>query len=355
MKKVIVLLTCVGSKVAPSVIAHIRNYSKGDIYVIGIDNQPAPDSVGSIFCDEFYQSPVGGSFEYPEFIEFLVEKHKINVIFPGSDEEVVSLSTIKSNLQEAYSCFVTCSSEETTKLASNKYEMLNALAANGICVPEYSDCSTISDIQSFADKLGYPNNDFILKPKEGRGSKGVKIVTDKISEYDAFLGGGYYRSLNDVLDVFSRNVDELKDFVLMEYLPGEKYSSDILVESGKIKCMVTRSNGSAPKLNPPTQLADIVFDQEVNKYCADICDIQVFDYFIQIETGRSLNGEVLFIETNPRLDATLPITTGVGINYYHEMITYAITGSCRPCLDELSKRNLPIRFYRYWTEVFETI
>ena len=52
-----------------------------------------------------------------------------------------------------------------------------------------------------------------------------------------------------------------------------------------------------------------------------------------------------------RLDATLPITTGVGINFFHELIDYALNGTFNNI--EIDYGNFrKIRFFRYWDHVF---
>ena len=348
-----VLLTCVGSQVIPSVTELIRSHPDYKIRIIGVDTQPKINSVGAWFCDSFYQVPQGDAQGFLEKIEDIIDEEGVRVVIPGSEEEVLSLSKEKKNLKDKYNCQVVSSPYNVVKTAASKLAILNELSKLGMKLCRYSSIKSIDDISRFAENIGYPDNNFIIKPISSRGSRGFHIITPKVDNRQVFYSRDHSRMTLEALLTFFKNYpDDIEKCLLMEYLPGDKYSSDILVEKGKIASMVTRCNGPAPKLNPPTQLADIVFDNDVREYATEITEKLGFDYFIQIETGRDLNNNVRFIETNPRTDATLPITLGLGINFYHEFITYAIEGTMREGIPYYKSSAKKLRFFRRWQEVF---
>ena len=235
--------------------------------------------------------------------------------------------------------------------------MLKILQDNGIPVGKFYAPVYVDDIKEAAARLGYPKKDFIIKPRCGSGSKGLKIVTSHFDTYDSFIQNKQISTTLDKLaDLFSSYPEKISEFVIMEYLPGNKYSADILSEHGEVKSMVIRNNGKDLKINPPTQLADIVFDGDIREYSKRICELLKFDFFIQIESGRGKDGKPYYIETNPRLDATTPITTGLGVNFYHEMINYAINGSFSINIDIVeNNRDKTIRFFRFWDHTFKEV
>jgi len=346
-----VLITCASSQIMPNVIKLIREYKKHKLRVIGIDSKPLELSIGAYYCDLFYQSPMGKEKGYSNFIRNLVKKEKINIIFPGSDEEVLKLSKIKQELKEE-KCHVTCSSKEITHIAADKYKMLCKLKENNIPIGKFYNPTSLEELKKFSKYLGYPKKKFIIKPKKGRGSRGLRIInSEKIDKFqNFFLNNNFSMTLEELFLFFKDNPNKISDFILMEYLPGDKYSADILTSNGEVKSMVIRNNWKKLKTNPPTQLADIVFDKDVREYSTKICNLMKFDYFIQIESGRGDDKKLYFIETNPRLDATLPITTGLGINFYHEMIDYSIQGYFNEGIDILSGKKK--RFFRFWDHKF---
>jgi biotin carboxylase len=110
-----------------------------------------------------------------------------------------------------------------------------------------------------------------------------------------------------------------------------------------------------PKISPPTQVADIVFDEDIREFAESIVEVFGFDFFVQIEIGRDLKGNPGLIEINTRLDAALPITTGLGLNFYHEMITYAVTTKMREDIKDFRSHDSRLCFKRYWQHLFEDI
>lgn len=350
---VTVLVTCVASQVIPSVIQLIRNHPLFDVRVIGIDTRREDESVGASFCDAFYQAPMGDAPGYGMAVEEIIRREGVRFIYPGSDEEVRTIAGIQDRLGEKYGCKLASSREETVVLASDKLAMLKFLEERGVATPKFAEPQNVSDIRRMAGEIGFPDIELVMKPKVSRGSRGLHIVRREVDPKQAF----YRRDSSDItldqlIGFFEAYPAEVCKFVMMEYLPGDKYSSDVLASKGAAAAIVTRCNGPVPKLNPPTQLADIVFDEDVRAYAEAVARTLGVDYFIQVETGRDREGKVKYIETNPRLDATLSITTGLGLNYYHELLTYAMTGSFSPRLND---RPLPaprLRYFRYWQHIF---
>ena len=350
-----IMLTCVNSQVSPSLIQLIRGYPGYDVRVIGVDTVSLNDNLGKCFCDQCYQVPLGSDKDYITAIKNIIRENDIRLIFPGSDEECLELSKYRDELKNL-DCEVCCSPYEVILLASDKYELMKKLKDNGIPVAEVYSAKTIEDVRGVALMLGYPENDFVIKPKFGRGSKGFRIVTSKKDKYAAFYAGDHCKlTLEELIDVFSCRQEEIHKFLMMEYYPGDKYSADALVSKGEIISMVMRNNGSLPKIKPPTQDAKIVFDEDVREYAESIVKLINIDYFVQVESGRTKEGKIGLIEINTRLDATLPITMGLGLNFFHEMITYAITGKMRNDIKDYRNYSKNLRFRRYWQHIFEEL
>ena len=348
-----IMLTCVNSQVSPSLIQLIRGYPGYDVKIIGVDTVSLNDNLGKCFCDQCYQVPLGSDKDYITAIKNIIRENDIRLIFPGSDEECLELSKYRDELKNL-DCEVCCSPYEVILLASDKYELMKKLKENGIPVAEVYSAKTIEDVRGVALMLGYPENDFVIKPKFGRGSKGFRIVTSKKDKYAAFYAGVHYKlTLEELIGIFSSHAEEIQKYLMMEYFPGDKYNADVLVSDGKVISMVIRNNGSLPKVSPPTQIADIVFDRDIREYAESIVALLGFDYFVQIEIGRDINGDPRLIEINTRLDATLPITSGLGLNYLHEMITYSVTGRMRDGIKDYKNYERQLRFRRYWQHLFE--
>ena len=152
--------------------------------------------------------------------------------------------------------------------------------------------------------------------------------------------------LEELIKLFENNEHALQEYIFMEYLVGDKYSADILVEKGNTVDMVIRNNGPYPKVSPRTMIADIVFDTDICEYSKEVCKLLSLDDFAQIEVGRDLDGDIRLIEINGRLDASLAITKGVNLNYYELLIRKAINSKF-PEIDRRKESFSKLRFMRY--------
>ncbi len=348
------IITCAGSQVIPEIINLLRSYNGIDFNIVGVDVKKRELSIGSYFSDKFYQVPKGTDDNYIDAIIDIIKRENVFLILPGSDEEVLVLSKYKEKLKNNYNCNICSSDYLTTMTLINKYKMLVELSSNSLNTGKYSLINNSQDIYEFAEKIDYPNNNFIIKPMEGSGSKGLKIVREDINLLDSFYSSKNFNiELKQLINFLDAHPEEYKKLFLMEYFPGDKFSSDILVSNNETRCVITRNNGPLPKTNPPTQIADLVTLDKIDKYINQLLKLFDIDYFVQIELGLDKNENLAFIESNPRLDATLPITLGYGVNYYHQIIKYAIDGDMDKNIR--LKNNKKIRYYRYWQSHFEEV
>lgn len=344
-----VLLTCANSQVGPSVISMLRNHPDYDIRVVGVAAGDKRDGPGHAFCDAFYSVPMGNAPDYLDVIQEIVVAEGIRVLFLGSDEEALALSAAMEWFT-AHNCRLACSNHQVNRVASDKLSLIHHLDSVQVCVPQVKELSDPEALSESATELGYPIKPIVIKPRRGRGSRGFRLILPKRNAYEDFYrGDAHTLDLPELECLFRQFPEELSNYFLMAYLPGDKFSTDILITRGKPVCMVTRNNGVRPKTNPPTQLADLVEHAAIEEYAKAVAGSLPFDYFLQVESGLDEHGEPRLIEVNIRLDATLPITAGAGLNFYHEMIQYAMNGAFSQIPAGRIKKG---RFVRYWNHLF---
>ena len=237
----------------------IKSSSLKNVNVIGVDCCPLSDVSCGTFADKYFSVPHGNSPEYINSITSIVQSNDIDLIFPGSDEEVLKLSAVKEELSMR-NCFVACPEYENVLVLSDKFSMLDYLTNSGIKSSKYGLFSSAEDLDALLFTLGFPNDKVIVKPRKGRGSKGVKLVDSTLSIKDQFEStNNSYTSKAQLLAYFRAYPNECSNYFAMEYLPGEKYSIDCLVEKSQLVFSVSRSNGTEPKLNPPKLPRSLLF------------------------------------------------------------------------------------------------
>ncbi|NQT06217.1 MAG: ATP-grasp domain-containing protein [Candidatus Omnitrophica bacterium] len=348
IKTVSIMLTSAGSQVAPGLIKMIRENKKHKTIVIGVDAGIKENLPGRHFCDHFFSVPYPDKKGYISAMLDICRTQKVAVIFPGSDEEAMILSRHKERFLSS-GTKIACSDAKSIEMSLDKLKLMEQLRKNKIYTGKFYELIKISDIKKYCRRLKYPKEKVIIKPRTARGSRGMRIITHDCSLYEKFFKNEFYfTSLNEILNIFRRHSKELSRFFVMEYFPGPRYSVDILVEHGRAVASVCRKK--IFPINSPTQLADIVFDKDIIDYAENIAALLNFDYFVQVEVGRNKYGKPCLIEVNPRIDATLPIVEGLGINYFQEMISYALNGAFRRRHFKFQRK--PVRFYRYWQHLF---
>jgi len=352
MERLDILLSCANAQVVPEIISMIRDHPDFAVTIHGMDAGVTKGNIAELCCDNCYDVPLGSDPAYYQVVRRIVVENGIRILFPASDEECMVLSRNRADLS-TLDCTLCSSEAEVNEIASNKYLVMRRLRELGISSGDFYLPDGLDDLDDIATKLGYPERDFIIKPMLGRGSRGFRVISYKADAYANFRSGKHHRiSLEELKTIFRDNETDFRNYLLMEYYPGEKFSADVLVSCGKVISMVIRTNGTAPKTNPPTQRADIVFDPDVRAFSTRLVEELGFDFFVQIECGRRLNGNLGLIEINTRSDATLPITAGLGINFYREMITYGMTGRMRSGIPDYHEYPERLRFLRYWKHEF---
>jgi carbamoyl-phosphate synthase large subunit len=348
MKTIKVLLTSAGSQVAPGIINMIKQNRSYKVIAIGTDAGIREELVGRHFCDRFYTVPYAKDTDYVSTMLNICKNEKVSVIFPGSDEEALILSQ-KRRVFSSVDTKIACAEAFVIEKSLDKFELMKLLKENRMPVGQFYEPKKLGDIKRYCFRLGYPKDDVVIKPKVARGSRGFRIITDKKNLYSKFSKNEfYYITLKEVTNIFKDCVKELNHFFIMEYLPGPRYSVDILIERSKPVVGVCRKK--IFPISSPTQLADIVYDKDIIEYAKSIASFLGFDYFVQVEIGRDIKGEPQLIEINPRIDATLPIVSGLRINYFEELIYYVLNSRFRK--EDFKLKRKPIRFYRYWEHIF---
>jgi carbamoyl-phosphate synthase large subunit len=170
LKKNTVLVTGVGAIIGYGIIRSLRALPY-PVKIVGMDIYA--DAVGQHWCDVFEQAVPANSPDYPEFIRKIVAKHRINLVIPGIEQDVMRLAEIEGMLIETGARFV-LNDKNLIKTASDKWLMHNKLMECGFpCIQTYIN----GEFGYLAKRLGIP---FLLKPRCSYASKGIQQITDEV-------------------------------------------------------------------------------------------------------------------------------------------------------------------------------
>ena len=107
-RKVKVLLTCIGHQPKELFLRKIKESKKYNYQIIDI----------------FYKVPPGKHKKYKEIIYNICLKHKVNLVLPGADEEVLSLIKIKEKMKKI-NCFLPILEKKKLDKISSKINLCN--------------------------------------------------------------------------------------------------------------------------------------------------------------------------------------------------------------------------------------
>lgn len=165
MKKYIIGISCIGSGVGQSVINSIK-LSSLPIKTVGFGNNPF--AYGAYDCDVYDYIP---DIYDPGYLDFLIKKyhkHKIDLLIPGLDDEVMIYAENEEKLKKA-GVNAIFSKKELVYICRHKNLMIKKL--NNFFVNSYEKKDILKNIKQKQIKLP-----IIAKPLSGSASRGIKII-----------------------------------------------------------------------------------------------------------------------------------------------------------------------------------
>ena len=129
----------------------------------------------------------------------------------------------------------------TAKRASDKLLMKRTFARHGVPIPFFKEIKSVSGLERFAGRHGYP---VVVKPADSRGARGVCIVAEG--------GASLRRALAS-----ARAESPSKRVMVETFLPGPQLSTESVVYRGRIVCtVVAERNYGGFLINPPYAIED---------------------------------------------------------------------------------------------------
>lgn len=272
MENKIVLVTGLGGNVGQGIARNIIA-TKYPITIVGCNVESF--SAGNYLCDFFEKVPYAYEDNYLTVIGEIVLKYNIDLIIPSTDYEAYYLSR-NINL---FSCQIAVSSSQATEIYLDKW--LTALHHKNNGIP-------------FATSLlpsQFQNNfsDFILKPKKGRGSRGLFINPENPSSFS----------------------DE--DYLLQELAKGKEITTSFYInKEGLFHGMITMERTLE---NGTTNFSKVItnFDDEIyNKIMVPMMKSVRLVGSINIQSIVTDNKKIIPFEINCRISGTNSIRSNFG-------------------------------------------
>ena len=306
-----------------------------------------PGAVGRWLCKDFELIPPAKKNDFIKVLLAVCQKKKIQILLPLVTKELLPLSE-NVNEFEKIGCKVIVSPASSLKIANNKSRLYEFLQTQNIAIPEFRTVRNTDEFRHAVNELQYPLKTVCFKPSVSNGSRGFRIISNKINELDLLLNhkpGNVMVSLENILRILSTG--DFPELLVSEYLPGEEYSVDCLAKNGNPVLVIPRIRKKT--INGISVEGEFVNDDKIINYCSQIINALSLHGNIGIQVKQKEDGQFLIMEINPRVQGTISAALGAGINL--------------PVLAIKQEQGIPISskemtvkwgtgFSRYWKEVF---
>jgi carbamoyl-phosphate synthase large subunit len=285
-----ILLTGGGSPGIVGIIRYLKRWFK--VVVVDAD----PNAVGFVVADNFEAIP---SAESKDFIPRLLEickKNCVRVVYPKCTAELPKLAKAKE-LFRKNGIEILISSELAIANANNKAKFLTKCQEHGIPTPKF-----------------FSSNQFCSNPQVSSGSKGFRLY-------------------------------EAQDQVVMEYLPGDEYSVDILCDKGKALTIIPRVREKVKA--GVTMVGTTVPDKKIEELSRLIVEKFKLHGIVGLQFKRDADGEPRVFECNPRVQGTIMLSELSGGNILLNGFNIAVGSP----IEEGERRIVTMR--RYLEEIYE--
>jgi carbamoyl-phosphate synthase large subunit len=230
------------------------------------------------------QIPLATDINFLPFLKKLCLDLEVDLLIPGVDEELL---LVAESINEWGTTKIMLPNSSYVSSMTDKLTMIKVLEAQGIPVPKTESLN--NDISQF---------DFpcIVKPREGRGSRGVFSVSNR-SELESFR------------DKVGK--DAITQVVQKQYF-GSEYTVQMIANTkGELLCVVPVKVSLKKGITIKAEVDD---NSKVVNACRLIHQKVPCGGIYNIQLMLTTNGEVYPFEINPRISTTFCLVVAAGVD-----------------------------------------
>lgn len=310
MKNLKILITTIGGLTSPELIYALKKNGEREVEIHGVD--AFEWAICRPMVEHFSVSPNSATDEekFAQFINQYAKDHHIDVIIPCGNEDNLALAKYKH-------CFTTpilVGSYNSLIKAYDKgsvYQVLTQyLPAHA---PKFKFAKNYKEFQEALNFLDFPNKKIVIKPRFGRGGRGVYIVGNYF-DFDSF----FHKKPESEIDIKSidailKQKGNFEELIVMECLSSPFVSAYSLCQNGEnlLTLKHIREWGNASQ----TYRGLVSYDEKLESLCSKIIEVFDLTYTNNMELAYNEQGEIVLFDLNPRLGASSSIDVDLGFNF----------------------------------------
>lgn len=301
--------------IAGTIYSLKNNPDKLEFRIISTDVKCDP--VGRYLADRFHTVPPPEDKEYIRSIKEIAKEEKARVIIPQTTREIVSLSQHLDEFRDI-DVSVIVSDYSSIRRANDKYLIIKECEKTNVPYPEYFLIDNEKDFLSSLNKLGYPDNKVVVKPRLSSGLRGLRIIDNETLTIKEFLEekpSGLNIDLESILKIF-RN-ESFPEMLVTEYLPGDEYTVDVFRNSNGTVAIPRKRKDIRSGISFDTK---IELKDDIIKYSVSLAESLNLKHCFGFQFKMDQANVPKILESNPRVQGTMLASTYAGFN----MIYYSV-------------------------------
>ena len=302
MKEVTILVTCcLGDYMQGTIQCYKNNPDNRPVRVIGCDmNDMVYNYVG---VDKFYKVGRCDSDGYVDELLHICIKENVDVLIPFNTNELENLSQCKY-LFETIGTKVIVSDHGALKISNDKVNFMDFFRGE-IPTPTCYVLSSYDRLKAFLN--WNREKTFTIKQRHGCGSRGFRIIGSNKRFLDDKPSGVFIQK-----EELKKILDGTQEFLVQEYLPGDEYTVDMVVDHGKVLYSACKVNYDME--NGVARRSVVTRNDECISQCEYVCKVLKLHGNIGFDLKCDAEGKPYIIDCNPRMTATVSLIAKAGIN-----------------------------------------
>ena len=281
-----ILLTAIGKRV--QLIKHLKKIN----YIVGVDaGDLAP---AKYFVDSFFQVPTYSDDDYLNVILDICIKERVDVLIPLYEKEFLILDSYRDKFKKVGTILL-ISNRSILDICNDKWKTYCFFKERDIITPKTYLAEEIKYNPSL--DINFP---IVAKPRDGMGSRGIFYVYNKEELLNAI-----------------RNLD---NYVVQEMVEGTEFTLDVLCDlNGEVISIVPRQrleirSGEVTKSKVVKDFTLINTTLDLVNKMNSKNNIKAIGP-LNIQCIVNSDGDIKFIEINPRFGGGVPLTFEAGVDY----------------------------------------
>jgi len=301
---------------------------------------------GYKLADGYVKMPPSSDSTYLKAVISAARAFNCSTILPITTRELVPLSSGLDLLQAA-GLNIAISPLKGLLVANNKAHLYDFMRDKNLPVVLYEKATKKGEFLHQIKKMAGDNKTVIIKPSEGNGSRGFRIVIPKAKMQELYFNskaGSLYTTIAsleaDLPEIFP------SEMMVCEYLPGAEYSVDMLVNRGKTIIHTIREREKT--VSGISVRGTFIDDEEISRICRLLASNLDLHGPIGMQFKRDEKGNAKILEINPRLQGAVSTAVFAGINF--PLLAVKLANNEDILLPEYKKG---VSFNRYWKDIQE--